>query len=66
MEHKILNILLKPKMAKEEYCLHQTQLENYTSQVSKMMGYECKKINGTIFGWTVVSAIQTKQVERYR
>ena len=33
-------------MAQEEYGLHETHLENYALQVSKIMGDEYKKITG--------------------
>ena len=46
MENKVLDIYMKSKMAKEEYGLHETQLKDYATQVSKMMGDECKKITG--------------------
>ena len=46
MENNILDILMKSKMAKEEYGLHETQLKDYATQVSKMMGDECKKTTG--------------------
>ena len=43
MENKILDILMKSKMAKEKYGLHETELKIYATRVSKMMGDECKK-----------------------
>ena len=46
MENKVIEILMKSKMAKEEYGFPETQLKNYATRVSKMMGDECKKITG--------------------
>ena len=46
MENKILDILMKSKMAKEKYGLHETELKIYATRVSKMMSDECKKITG--------------------
>ena len=46
MENKILDILMKSKMAKEKYGLLETELKNYVTRVSKMMGDECQKNHG--------------------